>query len=1797
MLTGKRNIFVALVLVVALFLLFRVASAPATRGNSFEWWNTSWRYRVGFNVTSPSYDRTNWPVEMWMNFSKAIYDIKSDYLEFDNSSLRLVEYNSTGSVVWDNAGLGASSQFDELEGYNETYNATGVFSFQLNGTTGSDETRYFFIYFDTKERAKATPSYTDEISYAYSGDEFYVNNSMYWVYVDTNRSEYTSGIYRVNMSDGGPLLWAPAGQRTGEFTQLNRSDSQLLGFDLESNYTLLYSGPGRYVVEQRGPEVLWDSDTPTDNGTLIKRYYFYPGVQWIKIEQIFEAHHSIVRQTKKDDTLPFHYPGFVTLDHGRVVGHAAMSSSGYNADPFTWAASPNVATYSTGLGVININETGTSNFGANADAGADETMGIRLAPTSLSNGDVISETAVVYFNNETSKDPITDLVDRFRMNINISVEFAEEWNATSETGPEFNYYNRNETMFIYVNITDDYYSLVSYVNVTLNQTSEEIELYDDGTNGDSQADDGLYTVTYNFSDTAPLGVWNLSADMFDYALQFLNASWNTTILTDFYNVNITIQDPNMVVEREAFVNLTVFNYRNDTGVNFAKINCTWNGTWFEPEIVSNDTFGNYVFNFTAPSYYGDFNLNCSAARNTNIGYGNDTFHVEEENTTLTTHPQPEQYTATQVIANTSESFMLNITLNNTDNGTAYYVNLTVVAEPDWLVNGTLGTFSDDAGNITDWTWAVRYFNITVPEKTVSGNYTINSTTIWTNPDGSSDNSTAESYVDVESHVLLERTPDLFEQFLIHGHQYHVGNFTLNSTGNDPVVDMVFNVTGGNYTQNPGDFAIFVEYEPPTISSMVSGEQQQVAVNLTVPAGFPPGVYLGNITINSTNSDTGNLTIELNTTVPQNRTWDATPLYCATTATQPTGTVCIFSVDNTGNVLTNFTVRVNFTETPIGLNGYTYPNVTEFNLSAQDVYPVAFLYDATGASEGSFVTNYTVNATSSGPIPQHLNVTVNLTTFLGPRVNFTLSQYELPQNNTVFINATIEDRSVVNISYSFANITMPDGSFSVRNMTLNFSFISGSTGFNTTYWYVTFPIEAGEWWGTTEQLGNYSVFVTSFDYNNIDNSDNDTFAVYTNVTVVSKPLQNYYNRERTGTILYNVTFLNHTGIQGVNSAMRIIKSDGYLLQQPDTLTSNENGTVDPLPTFSIEGDAPLGTYNVVTNSTFYDSFVGMIVNTTVYFNFIVEEAVAAEELSADINTQVVWYPSNTMTQIMVVYRNYVPVQPDSMNLTIYEGDPRLNQVFATHNLTDMSEEYSQGYPYYIVSDTAPSTSGPYWALLSVSRGSLFTFTEKPFRVATGGPYDVYVWPNFPEVEPGNYLPFTLTMWNMGEYGQDVHVTWWLSDAANTTQWHLREFDIYTPPGQNTTAPQNTTTTYISDSIGTGEYYINVEVNYSYVEPVRFARASFDVVDIVVPVCGDGICNGDETALTCPADCYCGDGVCDSSEDYTTCPADCGAVGPGPAPGPGPAVPTGRPQINLTNVPTEINIVRGSVKDIVIGVQNTGIGDIYNLTVNITGVAQSWIWSIRPELVENLTQSGLQLFTVVFNIPAVADTKTYDIDFLANSAEAIDIVSSLLRVFVSDEELYQHDIDTLRERLTDLRSEAEVMEIEGYDVGTAFTLLDQTGDYLDSAQDNLDAGNINDAIFDIRGARNILEDVERILSEAVIPPTPPILLEAAPLWFVFILILLVLVLIAVIYLYLRNRQRSRVLAEMYAKRPEKEYRKEVAKKVAEKPGVSAERAELQRVLATLKSQHDEGLLSNEVYQELREKNEERLRKMGG
>ena len=72
-----------------------------------EWWSEGWRYRFRIDINTSEFyspndktDRINWPVEYEVNFTKILQELNITG-NFDENSTRVIEYNSTGSVLWE----------------------------------------------------------------------------------------------------------------------------------------------------------------------------------------------------------------------------------------------------------------------------------------------------------------------------------------------------------------------------------------------------------------------------------------------------------------------------------------------------------------------------------------------------------------------------------------------------------------------------------------------------------------------------------------------------------------------------------------------------------------------------------------------------------------------------------------------------------------------------------------------------------------------------------------------------------------------------------------------------------------------------------------------------------------------------------------------------------------------------------------------------------------------------------------------------------------------------------------------------------------------------------------------------------------------------------------------------------------------------------------------------------------------------------------------------------------------------------------------------------------------------------------------------------------------------------------------------------------------------------------------------------------------------------------------------------------------------------------------------------------
>jgi len=130
---AKTTVLVA----ITFFLTFHVNITSA--GQSLRrWWNSNWNYRISLTVDVGSYERTEKPVEQYLNLTALLRRIGRSGVVIEDS-LRVVEVNSDRDVIDDRVPY----QYDAMT---DTW---GSLLFILTGTTSAVTSRYYDVYFDT----------------------------------------------------------------------------------------------------------------------------------------------------------------------------------------------------------------------------------------------------------------------------------------------------------------------------------------------------------------------------------------------------------------------------------------------------------------------------------------------------------------------------------------------------------------------------------------------------------------------------------------------------------------------------------------------------------------------------------------------------------------------------------------------------------------------------------------------------------------------------------------------------------------------------------------------------------------------------------------------------------------------------------------------------------------------------------------------------------------------------------------------------------------------------------------------------------------------------------------------------------------------------------------------------------------------------------------------------------------------------------------------------------------------------------------------------------------------------------------------------------------------------------------------------------------------------------------------------------------------------------------------------------------------------------------------------------------
>ena len=261
-----------------LLLLLMLLALAGSAGAVDSWFNASWHYRVKFNVGT-TLDRSDWPFEQDVNFTQLLAQ-KGSTSPFDANSIRVMEYNPTGSKLYD-----VAYQFDAAPGFSASGNACGTLSFITNGTTPANTQRYYIVYFDTAANGpKAPVSFTTGLNSSFDGTYFNVNNSLLQYYGDNDQGDDTSGLYSVQNQNFVSIFDTDPTTRSAEFNEYTNGTSDF-GFNFANTTSILYAGPVRVVIQQIGNETYYGGLAGTGAAVMVKTYEFYENTSWVRVTQ------------------------------------------------------------------------------------------------------------------------------------------------------------------------------------------------------------------------------------------------------------------------------------------------------------------------------------------------------------------------------------------------------------------------------------------------------------------------------------------------------------------------------------------------------------------------------------------------------------------------------------------------------------------------------------------------------------------------------------------------------------------------------------------------------------------------------------------------------------------------------------------------------------------------------------------------------------------------------------------------------------------------------------------------------------------------------------------------------------------------------------------------------------------------------------------------------------------------------------------------------------------------------------------------------------------------------------------------------------------------------------------------------------------------------------------------------------------------------------------------------------------------------------------------------------------------
>jgi len=366
------------------------------------------------------------------------------------------------------------------------------------------------------------------------------------------------------------------------------------------------------------------------------------------------------------------------------------------------------------------------------------------------------------------------------------------------------------------------------------------------------------------------------------------------------------------------------------------------------------------------------------------GYYNVTFYVNDSfgntrnsnlmqfeaipTTNITAELLPEIISIENITQTANSSFRMNVTCTNIGNATAYNSEIGLTLPSGWTANES---FPYDCGDISSNANCFVGFIVTIPEKEDPGNYDIIVNCSWMNPDYTNDSRTDNSTVTVTSNPILDIVESVVNTVVLHNNS-NITTFNVSSIGND-------NLTGINFSCSSGIVcgAFNVEFSTNNVN-LTAGGSQLITVNVSVPVGYAPGTYYGEILANATGSSCYNDNcwdnVSLKVVVPTSKTWYRNPssLSDKSVYVNASGFYGNITINNTANVALDFNISATGNISSLLVFD---ANMTIAKQSG-DVLIINYSIPLT-QNPGTYVGNIVITA-EDGSVPVQSNTSVSLT---------------------------------------------------------------------------------------------------------------------------------------------------------------------------------------------------------------------------------------------------------------------------------------------------------------------------------------------------------------------------------------------------------------------------------------------------------------------------------------------------------------------------------------------------------------------------------------------------------------------------------------------------------------------------------------------------------------------------------------------------------------------------------------------------------------------------------------------------